>query len=219
MAEKQKIYLIGGLGVDERVFNALHFHNLEKHVVYWIEPLPWEKLQDYCKRLLPQIDSPDPIIAGVSFGGMIANEISRLINVRQIFLISSIRSAKEMSVLMRISGVLKLHKLIPVNLARKAHRILRWAFWVYDPEHKKLLEKIAEETDPVLIRWSLNQVVNWKGEESKNTYQIHGDKDRTFPISKLKHPDIVLKGTGHFMVVQRADEIAKIIEGVVEQLN
>jgi hypothetical protein len=124
----KKIYLIGGLGVDERVFTTIHFKDYEKQVVKWIEPLPNEPLPEYCKRLLPQIDSPNPIIAGVSFGGVIANEISKLIPVKQVILISSIRSRSEMPWLFRLAGNLNIHKIIPFNLARKANRLLRWPF-------------------------------------------------------------------------------------------
>ena len=99
MPQNQKIYLIGGLGVDERVFETMHFKNLEKKVVKWIEPLPKETLTNYCKRLLPQLDTPNPIIAGVSFGGMVAHEIATLIPIKQVILISSVRSYQEMPLL------------------------------------------------------------------------------------------------------------------------
>ena len=118
----------------------------------------------------------------------------------------------------RISGRLNIHKLIPLGLARRANGLLRWAFWVQDPAHRKLVETIARETSPTFLKWAINEVVNWKGTEAKNVFQLHGDKDRTFPLSNIKHPDVVLKGTGHFMVVQRADEIAKIIEKLVGKL-
>jgi pimeloyl-ACP methyl ester carboxylesterase len=219
MSQNGIIYLIGGLGVDERVFTTMHFKDHEKRVVKWIEPMPGETLPDYCKGLLPQIDTPEPIIAGVSFGGITANEIAKLIPVKQVILISSVRSADEMPFFMRLAGMLNLHKIVPLTWARKANRLLRWAFWVQDPEHRKLLETIAGETSPTFLKWSINEVVKWRGAEGKNVFQIHGDKDKTFPVSKLKHPDIVLKGTGHFMVVQRANEVAKIIEDVVSRLD
>lgn len=217
--EVQKIYLIGGLGVDERVFTTIHFKTLEKVVVKWIEPLSNELLLDYCKRLLPQIDTPNPILAGVSFGGVVVQEIAKLIPVKQVILISSVRSRAEMPWSFRVSGVLNIHKLIPFRLARRANRFLRWAFWVQDPEHRKLLETIAGETSPTFLGWAINAIVKWYGQEMPNVYQIHSDKDRTFPLRLIKHPDVVLKGTGHFMIVQRAGEISYQIEELVGKQN
>ena len=210
-----KIYLIGGLGVDERVFTTIHFKHLEKVVVKWIEPLPNEPLADYCKRLLPQITEPIPIIAGVSFGGIVAQELSKLIPVKRVILISSVRSRAEMSWYFKISGILNIHKAIPFKIVRKANRFLRWAFWVEDPEHRKLLETIAGETSPTFMKWAINAIVKWQGKEMQNVFQIHSDKDRTFPLRLIKHPNIVLKGTGHFMIVQKAGEIS----GIIEEIN
>jgi hypothetical protein len=91
------------------------------------------------------------------------------------------------------------------------------AFWVQDPLHRKLLETIAGETSPVFMKWAINSIVKWRGEERENTTQIHSDKDRTFPLHNIKHPDIVLKGTGHFMIVQRAEEISRLLEDIANK--
>ncbi|HSY77324.1 MAG TPA: alpha/beta hydrolase [Bacteroidia bacterium] len=211
----KKIYLIGGLGVDERVFTNIHFENYEKQIVRWIEPLKDEPLAEYCKRLLTQIDSSEPVtIAGVSFGGIVANEISKLIPVKQIILISSIRSWREMPWYFRLSGKLNLHRLIPLKFARRANRLMRWFFLVKDPIHRQLLMDIARETSPTYLKWALNAAVRWRGEEVANTLQVHSNKDRTFPLRYIKRPDLVIKGVGHFMVVQKATEVSGFIDGI-----
>ena len=208
----EKIYLIGGLGVDERVFTHIHFKNYEKHIVKWIEPLPKESLAGYCKRLLVQIDSPNPVIAGVSFGGVVANEISKLIPVSKIILISSTRSWREMPWYFRLSGKLGVHKLIPLKIAKRANRIIRWFFIGNDPTHRQLLMEIAQGTSPTYLKWAIDAIVKWRGEEVPGALQVHGDKDRTFPIRNIKRPDKVINGVGHFMVVQRAKEVGEFID-------
>ncbi|HXP49851.1 MAG TPA: alpha/beta hydrolase, partial [Bacteroidia bacterium] len=52
----------------------------------------------------------------------------------------------------------------------------------------------------------------WRGEEVPGALQVHGDKDRTFPIRNIKRPDKVINGVGHFMVVQRAKEVGEFID-------
>ncbi|MGP8214105.1 MAG: alpha/beta hydrolase [Bacteroidia bacterium] len=214
----KKIYLIGGLGVDERVFTFIHFKNYEKRIVKWIEPVPGEPLVDYCKRLIVQIDSPEPVIAGVSFGGIVANEISKLIPVSQIILISSIRSWREMPWYFRIAGKLNLHKLIPLEIAKRANRIIRWFFIGKDPAYRQLLIEIANGTSPAYLKWAINAAVKWRGEEVNNALQIHSDKDRTFPLRYIKHPDCVIKGVGHFMVVQCSKEVGEFIDEALKNI-
>jgi len=214
----EKIYLIGGLGVDERVFTNIHFKNYEKQVIKWLEPLPNEPLPDYCKRLLPQITSENPVIAGVSFGGMVSNEISKLIPVKKVILISSIRSWHEMPWYFTLSGRINLHRLVPMNWVRKSTHLLRWLFWVYDKENQKLLSTIAGETSPVFLKWAVNAAVTWRGEERDGFWQIHSNKDRTFPLRYIKHPDVVLKGTGHLMVVQKAAQVAEEIDAMLAKM-
>src|SRR5580658_630308 len=118
----EKIYLIGGLGVDKPVFEYIHFKNYEKKIINWIEPEKDESLESYCKRLLPQIDSENPVLAGVSFGGIVAQKISELIKVKQVFLISSVRSWHEIPWYFRMLGTIKLNKIAPFGILKKMNR-------------------------------------------------------------------------------------------------
>ncbi|EMO28852.1 hypothetical protein LEP1GSC170_2989 [Leptospira interrogans serovar Bataviae str. HAI135] len=66
-------------------------------------------LSKYSKRLLSQIDTKNEIILiGVSFGGIVALEISKHISVKQIIIISSIKSDSEKPILYRLFGTLRL---------------------------------------------------------------------------------------------------------------
>jgi len=67
-----KIYLIGGLGADERVFKYLKL-DCETQVIKWLEPKQKETIISYSKRLLKQINQEENFaLLGVSFGGIIA---------------------------------------------------------------------------------------------------------------------------------------------------
>ena len=109
----EHIYLISGLGADERVFQNLDFGRLKPKFIKWIEPKDNETIQEYALRLSEQIDTNKPIILGVSFGGMIAIEIAKQIDYQQVILISSAKTKTEIPLIYRISGRLKLHKIIP----------------------------------------------------------------------------------------------------------
>ena len=51
----EHIYLISGLGADERVFQNLDFGRLRPTFIQWIEPKDNESIQEYALRLSLQI--------------------------------------------------------------------------------------------------------------------------------------------------------------------
>ena len=83
----KKLFLFSGLGADKRVFDFLDFGKHLLHHIEWVKPLPDDTLPSYARRLLPQITEENPTLVGVSFGGMIALEISKLIRVQKVILI------------------------------------------------------------------------------------------------------------------------------------
>ena len=90
----KQLFLFSGLGADKRVFEFLDLSKYSVYHISWIKPLPKELMADYARRLLPQIKTEKPIFVGVSFGGMIALEIAKLILVEKVILISSAVSSK-----------------------------------------------------------------------------------------------------------------------------
>lgn len=89
---QKKIYLISGLGADERMFQRLNFYNFEPVYLQWISPKKNESISDYAARLKSQITEEKPIIIGLSLGGMMAVEISKQIKTEKVVLISSIKT-------------------------------------------------------------------------------------------------------------------------------
>ena len=87
------VWLIPGLGFDERVFRNIHIPGAKKNFIQWIDPGEKETIADYTTRLLTQIgDTPEELILiGHSFGGIICQEISYQRNIKKVILISSIR--------------------------------------------------------------------------------------------------------------------------------
>ena len=75
-----KIFAISGLGADKRVFKYLILeHDLIP--IEWIKPKEKEPIIEYSKRLIKEYgigNEQEFGILGVSFGGLIATEISKL---------------------------------------------------------------------------------------------------------------------------------------------
>ncbi len=92
--KKPHIYLISGLGADYRVFQKIDLEANSYTHIKWDKPKSQnQSIIDYTKGLLAQIKHENPILIGVSFGGMIAIEIAKLIPVRKIIIISSVNKA------------------------------------------------------------------------------------------------------------------------------
>ena len=98
------IYLFSGLGADERVFQKLDFSNLQTTFIEWIEPLKNEGVENYVKRIIPQIKHPNPILIGLSFGGLIAIEVAKEITTEKVILIASAKNNKEIPFYFRLLG-------------------------------------------------------------------------------------------------------------------
>jgi pimeloyl-ACP methyl ester carboxylesterase len=218
MKDLPVLYCISGLGADERVFQYLNLPTFKLVFVKWETPLPQETLEDYCNRLLPQINQQEEIrLMGVSFGGIIAQEISRLIPVKKIILVSSIKSPLEMDWKMRWISASRLYTLFPA-------RILKWMnlltadyyFSVESKEESNLLRQIILDTDLKFSQWAISKIMRWKHQETTTErIHIHGNRDRIFPTGTIRNFTEV-KNAGHFMIVNRAETISRLIQ---EELN
>jgi len=177
----------------------------------WIEPLENENLESYALRISETITDKNPILIGLSFGGMLAVEISKIKEVKNIILIASAKNKFELPLIFRLAGKLKFNKLVPNSILKKQNFITNWLFGINSDSEKKLLKNILQDTDLKFLKWAINEIVNWKNEISpQKCFHIHGNKDRIIPIKNVK-TDFVIKNGGHFITVNKAKEIESII--------
>ncbi len=207
----EHIYVISGLGADERVFQNVDFGRLKPTFIQWIEPRDNETIQEYASRLSEQIDTSKPIILGVSFGGMIAVEIAKQIDYQQVILISSAKTKNEIPFVYRILGRLKLHKIIPIKLFKRANILTYWFFGMNSKVEKEMLKSILHDTDSTFLKWAMDAIILWKNEIIiDKLIHFHGDNDKILPIKNIKKVDFVIPNGGHLMVFNRADEIISV---------
>lgn len=210
------IYLISGLGADERVFQNVDFGRLKPTFIKWIEPIKKETIEEYALRLLEQIDTNKPIILGVSFGGMIAIEIAKHIDYQQVILISSAKTKTEIPIIYRILGRLKWHKLVPIGLFKQANILTYWFFGMNSKAEREMLKGILHDTDSTFLKWAMDAIFNWKNEIIiDKLVHFHGDNDRILPITNIKNVDFMIPNGGHLMVFNRADEITDALEKII----
>ena len=209
------IYCVSGLGADERAFSKLKINGYTLKVIRWLMPEPNESIQQYAKRMLADITEDNPILMGLSFGGMICTEIAKQIPVDRIIIISSIKSAKELPLWMKAVATLKLNKIVPLKSTRLTQPIQNKMLGVQTDEEKSLVASLRREADLPYTNWAVHQAINWKNDwQHPNIYHIHGDKDNMFPIKNIK-ADFTIKNAGHFMIMNRADEVSGCINSIL----
>lgn len=210
------IYCISGLGADERVFSKFQFPQHEIHFIKWITPEKNESIEAYAKKLIDQIHHDTPILIGFSFGGIMCIEIARQIKTDFIIIISSIKSNAEMPLWMRLSGKLKLNRLLPMRSFKLIEPLEDYNLGVITREEKKMVSDYRKNIDPVYSDWAINAILNWKNTVApKNLYHIHGDMDRIFSIKKIK-PDYTIHSGGHMMILNKSDEVNDRIASILK---
>lgn len=211
-----KLYLIPGLGADKRVFRNVRLpEGFEMVHMEWLPPDADESLASYALKMAASIDMHEPwSILGLSFGGMLATEISRQFNPVQTILIASIPSAAQLPGYFKIAAPLNLHKFLPISLFKNAS-LARRIFTTETNEDKELLRRIITESDPRFIRWALGAIIRWKNTEvPEGIYHIHGTKDHLLPFRYVR-PTHPIPGGGHLLVMNRSNEVNMVLKEIL----
>jgi pimeloyl-ACP methyl ester carboxylesterase len=207
------IYFISGLGADRRAFQRLKLPDAVKvRYIEWTEPNGNESLTDYCSRLSRCIDTSEEfVVIGLSFGGIVAIEIAKVLPPKQIIIISSISTWREIPFLYQLIGRLGLHKLTPSILFKRPNTLVYWFFGAKTEGEKRLFKQFLFNTSPTFFKWAIDKVLGWKNEQRPDhLFHIHGTEDRIFPL-RLTKANAKVEGGRHFMVYSKAEIIGRII--------
>jgi hypothetical protein len=200
-----KVFCFSGLGADERVFKFLKI-NYELISIPWIDPISNETIENYAKRISLNINTDEPYcLLGVSFGGVVAQEVSKFLNPQYTFVVSSIKDKSQIPLSLKVIPTWVLNLLPPFlfNVPKP------FAYYLFGTKEKKLLSSILKDTNPKFVRWALGAFKNWESTlKLENVRYISGEKDRLF--KPFKDAFIVKEGH-HFMIVDKSEEIAWII--------
>jgi pimeloyl-ACP methyl ester carboxylesterase len=174
-----------------------------------------DTMKSYAQKLLPQITEENPIIMGVSLGGMLATEIADLIPTKKVILISSSKCTKEVPLLYRIAGLLGLLHLVPITLVKHMYFMFYLLFGVKFQYDKELIKAVIRDTDNTFLFRASKMVATWK----RKTYNpaivhIHGTADKILYPHSIK-ADYWVKGGGHMMIMLNHTEVNAIIKDIL----
>ena len=199
------VYLMPGMAASPKIFEniSLPEHQFKIHKLEWIIPNKKELIGDYALRLSKAIKHDDIVLLGVSFGGVLVQEISKHIKVRKLIIVSSVKTIKELPKRMLIAKKTKAYKLVPTQLASNIDTFAKYAFGNNVTKRLELYKKYLSVNDSKYLSWAIENMVCWNQEKSDpNIIHIHGDSDAVFPIKNISNC-ITIKGGTHIMIINK----------------
>ena len=211
---KHHVYLISGLGADERVFERLQFHALSVNYLPWLEPQKQENIAHYASRMAASIkpEHHNVAIVGLSFGGIMAQEIAAQGHAKKLVLLSTVKSRAELPKLIKLGTYLPLQR-IPVKTERRVKSIKFWGkyFGAIHPTAQIMFVDMMRQYTNNYLSWSMDQVSRWKGvQHQAEVLHLHGTNDFIFPHKLIRHASFI-EGATHIMVYSHANKINPII--------
>ena len=194
-----------GLAASSSIFERIVLTDAVFEIVLleWEIPLDNETLGDYAKRIAQKIIHPNPVLIGVSFGGILVQEMAKFINARKVIIISSVKTNLEFPRRMKVAKTTKAYKLIPTNLLANVESLTQFSFGTKINQRLKLYEKFLRVRDKRYLDWAVEQVILWdRTVADENVIHIHGDADDVFPIKYIRNC-IVVKGGTHVMILNK----------------
>lgn len=203
-----------GLAAGPEIFQHLNLDTdlYELHYLTWKKPLALEEsIANYAMRMTEDIKHENPVLIGVSFGGIMVQEMSKFINVHKIIIISSVKCTNELPKRFRIASKSKIYKLFPTQIVTNFENYAKFFVGKSLEKKAKIYKKYLSVRGKSYIKWSIHSVINWRQEKPlKNIIHIHGTDDHIFPIKNIKNSIEIESGT-HSMIILKAKQISKII--------
>ena len=203
--EKIGVYLMPGMAASPRIFEFIHLPEPYEIIkLSWMPPKKREPLSDYASRMCERIRHPKPVLIGVSFGGILVQEMAKHIDSLGVIIVSSVKSKSELSRSMKLMRTTGAHKLFPTQWIESLESLSLFVFGSSIKPKVEAYQKYLSERDPAYLDWSIDHIVHWgQKEPHADVIHIHGDKDTVFPIKNIDtdHNFYCINNAAHAMIL------------------
>lgn len=216
-SQKIHVYFVPGLAASTEIFRNIKLpeNKYVTHIIEWKIPEKGESMSDYAKRMAVAVKQNDSILIGVSFGGVVVQAMSEYLSLRNLVLISSIKTRDELPKKLRFVQKLRLYKLAPTSLIIKAKDLTRFAIGPRSKKRLQLYNEYLHVRDKLYMDWAIKNMVNFNRKNPlPDIIHLHGDQDIVFPKKHIKNA-IFCPGGTHIMILNRANWIVDQIEKIV----
>lgn len=203
--DKYHVYMMPGMAANPSIFERVSLdHDIfEIHWMSWIIPEIDESIQSYAQRMLDQINHKNPILIGVSFGGVLVQEISKLIDYKTLIIISSVKQSSEIPPHMQFARETGIYKYLPFGLLNYINEIEKLPVGNLIRKRLQLYKQYLSVSDKIYLDWAVKEMVCWQQPKPiEGIIHIHGDKDKVFPAKHIKNY-INVEGGTHIMILNR----------------
>jgi alpha/beta superfamily hydrolase len=203
---KIHVYFMPGMAASSLIFEKIKLPEdiFEMHLLEWFLPEKGEKLIHYAQRMAQEVKHEDAVLIGVSFGGILVQEMKQFLKPKKVIIISSVKTNKELPRRMKIAKTTKAYKLLPTSLAQNVEALAKYAFGSEIVKQRLELYKVLmTRREKEYLDWAIEQIINWERVEiDPEVIHIHGDNDEVFPAKNIKE-FINVKGGTHIMIIMR----------------
>ncbi len=203
---KIHVYFMPGMAASSTIFERIQLPSasFEMHLLEWVLPEKEETIQKYAQRIAQNVKHKDAILVGVSFGGILVQEMKPFLNPKKVIIISSVKSNAELPRRMKIAKSTKAYKLIPTKLLENIEVFTKFSFGSAAVKKRiKLYEKFLSVRDKNYLDWAIENIINWERTKADpEVIHIHGDADDVFPSKHIKNA-IIVKGGTHIMIITK----------------
>ena len=211
------IYFVPGLAASKEIFRNISMdpNRYEVHIIDWIIPKKKESLAEYAQRMALKVAHPHSVLIGVSFGGVVAQEMSQYLQLKQLMIISSVKTRFELPRRMRLAKKTKAYKLLPTGWALSIKDLTKLAIGPRSKRRLQLYQEYLWVRDKNYLDWAIENMVCWQREVAvPRVVHIHGDQDPVFPIRYINDAN-VLEGGTHIMILNKGSRISKILDNIL----
>lgn len=207
----ENLYCISGLGADERIFKKLQINNVNLVHIPWPEYDVYDEMGCYAQKIAALIPEENPMVLGLSFGGMMAVELTKLMPLKKVIIVSSAKTKNELKGPGWAIKKALVSQILPSFVYKMTNSVLFNMFGATTKDEKELLKSILKDSDGYFVRWALKSIFHWQNlVVPQDVTHIHGTADKIIPPNFIDADYWIEEGT-HMMIYNRAEEISEII--------
>ena len=202
---KIPVYFMPGLAASSSIFEriVLPSESFEVILLDWVQPKKDETLVSYAQRMAEKVVHENAVLIGVSFGGILVQEMAAFLTLKKLIIISSVKTRDEMPRRIKFAKTTNAYKLLPTSLLNNVEKLIKYSFGNVINQKLKLYEKFLHLRNKEYLDWAIEQVVCWdRSVPDPRVIHIHGDLDEVFPAKNI-NSFIPIKGGTHIMILNR----------------
>lgn len=211
------VYFVPGLAAGREIFKNIHLpeDRFKVHIIEWLIPKKKEPIETYAKRMAKSVTQQNSVLIGVSFGGVVVQEMAPFLELKKLIIISSVKSRSEFPKRLKMARLTKLYKLIPTQAMLSSDDLTKFAIGPKSRKRLELYQAFLHVRSARYLNWAIENMVCWQPKHAiTDMIHIHGDADIIFPIKNIETCEVVKDGT-HIMLLNKGSKVSKIIIEVI----